>query len=132
MSVKPRKVGRPTKYHPKRCEEFIELARKGKTLAQIAYAWHVNRDTINEWRAKHEAFSVAVKTGRDFCEAWYMNLGQDAMVGRIVKGKQVTANFGMYCWLTKNMFKWSDRIVEADDEPERPLENLTDEELDEL
>lgn len=63
-----------------------------------------------------------------------MDLGQAAMVGAAtLDGKKINVNLGMFCWLTKNMFKWSDKIVmkEREDEAdEDPCKDLTDEELD--
>ena len=55
------------------------------------------------------------------------------MLGAVViEGKKVNVNLGMFCWLTKNMFKWSDRVTtdEADATEERPLKDMSDEELD--
>lgn len=65
-----------------------------------------------------------------------MDLGQAAMVGQArVEGKTVPVNLGMFCWLTKNMFRWTDRVEQqvgpVADKP-RPLKHLTDEELDAL
>jgi hypothetical protein len=127
--------GRPTKYrkdfHP---EDFIRLSEQGKTYAQIARAWKIDRDTIKEWRKIHPGFSAAVKKGRQLAEAWYMDLGQAAMVGvATLDGKKVSINLGMFVWMTKNMFKWSDQVKMVTDEDEdRPLRDLPDEELDNL
>ena len=106
------KAGQPTKYikdfHP---HNFIEQSKKGSTLAQIALAWDVDRDTVHEWKKVHKEFSEAVKKGRQFAEAWYMNLGRLAMLGaRDEKGKAIQVNLGFFCWLTKNMFHWSDKM----------------------
>jgi transposase len=104
--------GRPPKYkkefHP---ENFIELSKQGKTLAQIAFHWDIARETIYDWQKKHREFSYAVKRGREFSESWYMELGQTAMLNRAkVGGEKVNINLGMFCWMTKNMFNWSDKI----------------------
>lgn len=93
--------GKPTKYKPEfHPESFIALSRQGKSICQIASIWNVSRDTIYEWRNKHPEFHRAVKTGREFAEGWYMNLGQAAMMG------EIRINLHMYYWLTRNMFKW--------------------------
>ena len=105
-------MARPAKYlrkfHP---GDFIRLSKGGKTLTQIALAWNVHRDTIYEWARRHKEFSDAIKKGRAFAEGWYMDLGQAAMVGEAkYDNKKINLNLGMFVWLTKNLFKWSDKI----------------------
>ena len=105
--------GRPTKYrknfHP---ESFMALSRQGKSITQIAAEWNVMRETITEWAKKFPDFSVAFKRGRDYCEAWYTNIGQAAMIGKAKTsdGEKINVNLGFYIWLTKNVCRWSDRI----------------------
>lgn len=132
------KRGRPSKYkkdfHPL---DFIAHSKQGKSLAQIAYTWDVSRDTVYEWAKTHHEFSDAIKKGREYAEAWYMNLGQTAMIGQAtVNGRPISFQLGVFVWMTKNLFKWSDKIVsKSTDGPDltnRPLEDLTDEELDKL
>jgi hypothetical protein len=108
--------GAPTKYqkdfHP---QNFIELSNKGKCLAQIARAWNVHRDTIYEWAKKHPKFSDAIKKGKELCEAWYMDTGQAAMLGAVtIEGKPIRMNNGMFVWMTKNLFKWTNNIAIQD------------------
>lgn len=102
------KRGHPTDYrenfHP---QDFIEQSKQGKSLAQIALSWDVHRDTIYEWRKVHPEFSDAVKKGREFAEAWYMNLGQAGILGQATEKPM---NVGLFCWMTKNMFNWSDKV----------------------
>lgn len=108
--------GRPSKYNKDfHIPDFIRLSKQGKTLAQIALAWDVDRDTVAEWRKRHKEFSDAIKKGREYSEAWYMNLGQMAMINEASimengKPKKVNVNLGYFCWMTKNLFKWSDKI----------------------
>lgn len=131
------KVGRPSKYrkefHP---DNFIELSRKGKTFAQIAAAWDIDRDTIKEWAKRHKEFSAAIKRGRQLAEAWYIDIGQSAMLGQVkIDGKQTKVELGWYVWMTKNMFKWADKMAVREDKPdptEDPCADFTDEELDEM
>lgn len=108
--------GAPTKYrkdfHPK---DFIRLSKKGMTLTEIALEWDVDRDSIYEWGRRHKEFSVAIKTGRSFAEAAWTKLGRQAMMGPIedkATGKKYNVNLGYYVWLSKNLFKWSDRVEE--------------------
>lgn len=133
--MEKRKPGAPTKYRKEfHCDDFIRLAEQGKTLAQIAAAWKVNRDTVFEWAKVHKEFSDTIKRGRQLAEAWYMNVGQAAMLGQAkVDGVKVNVNLGMFCWLTKNMFHWTDRVDyrETPEKP-RPMKDVPDEELDDM
>lgn len=56
-------VGRPSLYEPKFCDEVIGFMAQG--FSKSAFAGHigVNRDTLQEWEAKHPEFSVATKNG---------------------------------------------------------------------
>lgn len=128
---------RPTKYkkafHNK---DFIRLSKMGKTVTQIALIWDVNRSSIYEWANHHEEFSTTIKKGKLFSEAWYMELGQQAMIGAAkIDGQKIKVDVGLFVWLTKNMFKWTDKVeVKPDDNilKARPLAHLSDKELDEL
>ena len=104
--------GAKTKYradfHP---EDFIKQSRQGKTLAQIAASWNIDRDSITNWGNKNEEFFRAIKEGRQLAEAWYINIGQMAVLGKVtVEGKPVQINLGFFVWMTKNMFNWSDKV----------------------
>ena len=129
-------MGRPSKYrkdfHP---ENFILLSEQGKTFAQIAKAWKIDRDTILEWARRHKEFSGAIKRGRQVAEAWYMDLGHAAMLGQAkMDGQKISVNLGFFVWMTKNMFKWSDKVdvtEKPDQNANRPYKDLSNEELDE-
>lgn len=123
------KAGRPTKYeadfHP---NDFIRLSKMGKTLMQIAFEWDVDRETVYTWGKKHPIFLGAIKKGREYAESYYANLGHVAMLGeaRDRTGKKLNVNLGFYCWLTKNLFKWSDRIesqIKEDPTPPKKKDN---------
>ena len=124
-----RSVRRPTKYDAKfHNEDFLRLAAQGKTIIQIAAEWDVDRDTIAEWGKKHAEFSGTLKRGKALSEAWYVNVGQKAL-----QGNPDNIHLGFYVWLTKNLFKWSDKVEEMPTQKKkRPLKNVSDQELDEM
>lgn len=92
-------------FHP---EDYIRQSEDGKTTAQIAAKWKVGRATLYVWAEKHKEFAEAFKLGREYAEAWYINIGQAAVVGKLPAGTKF--NLGAYVWMTKNMFKWADRV----------------------
>lgn len=109
------KIGAPTKYRKDfHTQDFIRLSKKGLTLTEIALEWDVDRDSIYEWGRRHPEFSVAIKKGREFAEAAWTKLGRQAMLGPVEgkDGKKHNVNLGYYVWLSKNLFKWSDRVEE--------------------
>lgn len=114
------KSGRPPKYnssfHP---QDFIEQSKTGKHLFQIAASWDICRDTIHDWSNKHKEFSDAVKKGQLLAEAWYMERGMNAMQGK------ENIHLGFFVWLTKNKFKWADKVEETKKMDEKQFDELT-------
>ena len=113
------KTGAPTKYRPEvHIPDFIEQSKQGRNITQIAARWDIDKDTIYEWGKRHKEFSVALKKGRQLCEAWYTNLGQAAMMGQAkIDGKITKIDLGWYVWMTKNICKWSDKAEQKDTTP---------------
>ena len=97
--------GRPTVYKPEHCQTVIECGKQGKTLASMAAALKVHRETVNEWRDKYPEFSDAVKLGLLFAQAWWEEKGQHATFGGCDGFNATSFIFNM-----KNRFKdeWSD------------------------
>lgn len=118
------KVGRPTKYDPKLCEEiinFFDIApyyeRKITTTGKndyckeetidvandlphlITFARHigVSIDTLNEWTRKHPEFSEALKTAKAINERM---LAVNALKGLY------QSTFSIF--MAKNKFGWRD------------------------
>lgn len=62
-------TGRPSKYR----QEFADQARKlcllGATDPELANFFEVHIDTIAEWKNVHQAFSDAIKSGKDQADA---------------------------------------------------------------
>lgn len=65
----PAKAGRPSKYR----EEFNEQTRKlcllGATNKDLAKFFEVTESTVDLWITQHEAFSGALKEGRQLADA---------------------------------------------------------------
>lgn len=59
------KVGRPTKYDPKYCEQAMKLCLLGHTNEELAAYFEVAVSTISLWMAEYPEFSGAIKDGRE-------------------------------------------------------------------
>lgn len=101
-------------------EDFIRQSSKGRVLAQIAADWKVSRNTLYEWKEKHPEMGDAMKKGKELAETWYINLGQSAVIGkaRDADGKDLKVSLGWFVWMSKNLFKWSDRADHQISTPE--------------
>lgn len=60
--------GRPTKYKP----EYVKIAKKlcelGATDLEVASALGISHDTLYRWKREKQAFSDALKVGKDACD----------------------------------------------------------------
>ena len=99
-------AGRPSKYDPSFCDVVIAAGEEGKTLAGMADALDVDRETVNNWRDQHPEFSRAIKRGLEKAQAWWEDQGRIATFGG-VDGFNATS----YIFQMKNRFKddWRDK-----------------------
>lgn len=98
-------AGRPTKYRPEYCQTVVEAGEQGKTLAEMAEACDVHRDTVRDWMDEYPEFSHAVKRGLQKAQAWWEEKGKVATFGGY-EGFNATS----YIFQMKNRFKedWAD------------------------
>lgn len=108
--------GQPTKFRPDfHPNDFLRLARQGKSIIQIAAIWDVDRETIYNWDKKCPEFLGTIKKGQLLMEAWYSDLGQAAMLGQAtLNGQKIKVDLGYFVWMSKNICKWSDRVKNDD------------------
>lgn len=74
-----KKIGRPTKYDPKMCEDIIPIFEQGKGLASVAKHLGITRETLYDWRSKHPDFSLAVKKGLYLSQEWWEEQGREGL-----------------------------------------------------
>lgn len=98
--------GRPTKYKPEMCKTVVECGAQGMTLAEMADAIGVTRQTLKEWVSDKPEFSYAVKEGLDKAQAWWERKGREATFDS--SGFNATS----YIFQMKNRFKedWRDKV----------------------
>lgn len=61
--------GAPSQYKPEYAEWGERMCKLGATDAELADAFGVSEVTINNWKADHEEFGLALKTGKFFADA---------------------------------------------------------------
>lgn len=71
--------GRPSDYKPEFCEDVIELGKAGKSKAQMAAAFDVSRQTIDNWAIANPAFAAALDRAMAHCQAWWEDKGAEGM-----------------------------------------------------
>jgi len=121
-------AGRPSKYDPKFCETVIEVGEQGDTLAAMAEACDIHRETLNEWMKIHPEFSDAVKRGLQKAQVLWERSGLEMALGLKESGNPTTYIFNM-----KNRFKddWRDKHDfnhESEDRSMTPVFNTVYEE----
>lgn len=79
---KKRPVGRPTKYRPEFCEQIIDLGKEGKSIAQMAAHFDVDKASIFDWAAAHEEFSTALARARAHSQTWWEDKAQSNLASR--------------------------------------------------
>lgn len=117
MAVKPKVLGRPTKYKEEYCEQLIEHMSEGLSFESFGAVIDVNSDTLHEWVKVHPVFSDAKKMAFTKCRLFWEKIGIEGIWN--VEGKSL--NTGNYCFQMKNRFKWTDK-VEVTTENVTPIE----------
>jgi len=72
-------AGRPTDYDPAYCERVIELGKAGKSKAQMAAAFDVSRQTIDNWAEANPDFLEALTRAMAHCQAWWEDKGMSGL-----------------------------------------------------
>ena len=62
-------AGRPTKYKPEMAQQAFHLCLLGATDADLARAFDVTQNTIDEWKRVHPEFLGSLKAGKDEADA---------------------------------------------------------------
>lgn len=110
------KMGRPTKYRKKYCEDLILHMAQGYSFDSFAGVIGINRDSIYQWVAKHKDFADARSIGYAEGLLYMEKVGKAAMLGKIPGFRDKMHNMKM-----KNIYGWKDRVdVTSNDEAVQP------------
>ena len=98
------KVGRPSKYDVKFCQQLIDHMTQGYSFESFAGLCEVNKDTLYEWAKVQPDFSEAKKLGFEKSRLFWERVGID----QSVEGK---GNSTAYIFNMKNRFpaEWRDK-----------------------
>ena len=90
-------MARPTVYDPAYCDQVVDLGKQGKSKAQMAAAFDVSRQTIDNWGVAHPEFLEALTRADAHCQAWWEDQGQQGLLAQgfnaAVWKKSVEARF---------------------------------------
>jgi len=94
-----RPVGRPSKYLPEYCEQIIELGKQGKSIAQMASFFDVDKASIFRWSEEHEDFRTSLARARAHSQTWWEDKCQ---------GNLADKNFNAQLWLKSVTARFKD------------------------
>lgn len=69
-------AGRPSAYDPVFCGQVVELGKQGKSKAQMAAAFDVSRQTIDNWAAAYPEFLEALSRAEVQAQAYWEDKGE--------------------------------------------------------
>lgn len=104
MSVQPKRpVGRPTKYKPEYCSQIIELGKEGKSIAQMASFFDVDKASIFRWAEDNEDFRTALARAKAHSQTWWEDKAQAHLSSR---------DFNAQLWLKSVASRFRDDYTE--------------------
>ena len=112
------------RYTPDICPLIVDLMAKGLTPIQVAAKLHISKDRFIDWAssAAYADFREAVKIGLTLCEAYWIEKGQQGMLGELDKFKEATYKLYM-----AHNFNWAEK---SEQKIESTTRVLSDEELE--
>jgi transposase len=99
----PKKLGRPSKYKPEYCEQIIELGKQGKSIAQMAATFDVDKASIYRWAEESEDFRTALARARAHSQNWWEEAAQNNIGNK---------NFNAQIWLKSVASRFRDDYTE--------------------
>lgn len=107
MSTEIRHSGRPSEYDSTYAERFLEFAKQGLSIMEIAAKLEKSRDTVYRWAKEIQEFGDAFRMGKEWSEAKNAEMIKLMALGGIPKG-----NVAAYQMYMRNTAGW-DKFVNA-------------------
>lgn len=130
MEDSSNKVGRPSKYEARFCEDLIGYMSEGYSVEACAGLIGVHKDTIYQWVKEYPDFSDAKKIGEAKSRAFWERLGIDHIVNKsdsesvgygISTSSSRSLNASAWIFNMKNRFKWKDKHDESEEDSYKPI-----------
>lgn len=102
-ATKKRPVGRPSKYKPEYCEQIIELGKQGKSIAQMASFFDVDKASVYRWAEEEESFRTALARAKAHSQTWWEDKAQQHLG---------TRDFNAQLWLKSVTSRFRDDYTE--------------------
>jgi hypothetical protein len=100
--------GAPSLYKPEYCEQAREMFKQGFSKVEIAAAFDVNRDTLDNWAAQHPEFFRTINKDIDFSEATWTKWGRENLANKDFNSRLYEINM-------MNRFGWMKKAAEKHD-----------------
>jgi hypothetical protein len=120
-------VGRPSLYDPKRAPTMARvLCILGATNPEIAEAFGVSLNTIDNWRKEHPAFDEALTKGKTWADARVVQALFMRAVGFRKHGKYYPPDITAIIWWMKNRMGWRDKPEGEEQDPQETVRGIAE------
>ena len=116
------KVGRPTDYDVKYCDQVIKWMSKGYSIDSFAGKIGVARATIYNWMKEYPEFLDTIKRGHALAILFWEKVANEATLG---KKNRTNVNPTLLIFQLKNRLGWIDRL---DVTKRTPIEKMMEDE----
>jgi len=101
-------------YQPEYCDVVMNMGLEGATLAQMAAACGVCKETLISWTKKIEEFGLAYKAAKTLSESWWDKKANDNLEYKKVRGEPEPM-FRTEIWKAQKQFEFgaSEKKVDA-------------------
>lgn len=73
-------AGRPSDYDPKYCQLIIEMGKSGCSVAEMASACDVAKQTLLNWTNSHPEFMDAFTRAKSEAQSWWERQGRENLI----------------------------------------------------
>lgn len=104
-------------------DQLIDLYQEGASDVEVCRALCVSYNEFDKRYQTDPNFSKLVDYGRLAAKAWWMELGRKGASGKH------SINYSVWYAVMKNRFGWSDRVEAVASEGDKPVEQMSQDEI---
>lgn len=129
-----RDQGRDSEFKEEFCQQLVWHMEKGYSFETFAAKADVSRQTLYNWVDQYPQWAKAKDIAFNKCLLFWEQQGIDGLYNESFKdgdGSTHSKSINASLWIfnMKNRFKWRDRLDEEEKKSDRPLKELSDDEL---